>query len=92
MDLALTAGRVPSSKLVVPGLCWFMSGRPRLELGRAEVADGRVTTVAIVEGLDELEHDRLGLPGRPERRSIDQLTLYRAEEALHESVVVTVAD
>ncbi len=62
-----------------------------LELVRAEVAQGRVESVAIVVGLDVVKHVGLGLRTGVETLTVNGLNLEAVVPALHGRVVVAVA-
>jgi len=57
------------------------------KLGRREVAEGGVSALAVVEGLDVLEDGGLGLPSGAPGLTMEQLGLEGGEEALGDGVV-----
>jgi hypothetical protein len=57
----------------------------------ADVAEGLMQALPIVEHLDELKHRRPGLLAGPEVLVMDQFVLERTEEAFDHGVVIAVA-
>jgi hypothetical protein len=66
--------------------------RPRLELGRGVIAEGRVTTPPIVEHLDVLKDVLCRLVPCAVLAMIDELALECPEKAFDTGVVLAVAD
>src|SRR5712692_1037790 len=70
---------------------WLSNNRHRFELGWGVIAEGRVTTHPIVEHFDVLEDFLPRFFTREVTPMMDQFLLECAEEALHASVVPTIA-
>lgn len=70
---------------------WLSTRPPAFLLLRSLVVEGRVDTLAIIEPLDVGEQRRAGVIAVGKGGMVGPRVLERAEETLHDRVVVTVA-